>query len=102
MGAIRESVFGSNSERTLFYKVRQRWANWLSIHHNIPFFNVFDKDKIHYLSSREQCYLLMTSIDYVVCDRQDKPMMCIEYDGLNDGHNIGAAYQADPMRAGYD
>jgi hypothetical protein len=37
-------------------------------------------------------YLLKTSIDFVVCDTQDKPLLCVEYDGLQEGFSSGRSY----------
>jgi hypothetical protein len=38
-----------------------------------------------------------TSIDYTLCDQNDKPILCIEFDGLQQGVNIGTDYYASQL-----
>ncbi len=42
--------------------------------------------------------LKKTSIDYTVCDENDTPLLCIEFDGLQDGFNVGMSYHPAPSR----
>jgi hypothetical protein len=39
--------------------------------------------------------LKKTSVDYTLCDANDKPLLCIEFDGLKDGFNVGTRYAHD-------
>jgi hypothetical protein len=66
----------------------------------MPFLNVFtardeliDKSgSIFRISENEYDKLKKTSIDFVVCDKKDKPLACIEFDGLLQGFNVGTNY----------
>ena len=45
------------------------------------------------ISQKEIARLKKTSVDYVVCDRNDAPLLCIEFDGLQQGRSVGNTYQ---------
>lgn len=97
---VRETVFGSNEEKRYFSKLQKTWGEKLNIYHNIPFLNVFTaKDElidenlnIFKLSEDEYDKLKKTSIDFVICDKKDKPIACMEFDGLLQGFNVGTSY----------
>lgn len=40
--AIRETVFGSKSERRLFQSLLSRWADRFELCHNLPLLRIFD------------------------------------------------------------
>jgi hypothetical protein len=97
---VRETVFGSKEEKKYYTKLQRTWGNKLNIYHNIPFLNVFTaKDELigaNYnnfkISEEEYDQLKKTSIDFVICDKKDKPIACIEFDGLQQGFNVGTTY----------
>lgn len=89
--AIKRQVFASRAERDNYYKLRRQWQTSHNIYHNLPFLNVFST-RGHQLSDIETSRLKKTSIDYTLCDRRDSPLVCIEFDGLYDGVNIGPSY----------
>lgn len=94
---VRETVFGSKEEKRYYTKLQKTWGNKLNIYHNIPFLNVIRaKDELigeNYskfkISEEEYDQLKKTSIDFVVCDKKDKPIACIDFDGLQQGFNVG-------------
>ena len=45
-------------------------------------------------TKRSRDRLKKTSIDFTLCDKQDRPILCIEFDGMQDGFNIGSSYYA--------
>ncbi len=102
---VNKQIFGSNSERKNFYKLSRQWGKQYRIYHNLPFLNVFNpKDLFDYtkdypdkfeLSEVEFNRLKKTSIDYTLCDENDNPLVCIEFDGLQEGFNIGTNYHTD-------
>ncbi len=97
---VKRHVFGSNAERAAYKKLQQRWGDSYSLYSNLPFLMVFDpKNEV---SSREFDHLKKTSIDFTLCDDSDKPLVCIEFDGMQDGFNVGTKYRAaeptDPWR----
>ncbi len=97
---VQGIVFGSKEERRYFYKLQKTWGKKLNIYHNIPFLNVFtarvelidESGNIFKISEDEFDKLKKTSIDFVVCDKKDKPIVCIEFDGLLQGFNFGTNY----------
>lgn len=108
---VEQVVFRSKSERRNFYKLHRTWAKQYPIYHNLPFLNVFNPGQLQdwsdpwspvpfELSDREFNLLKKTSIDYTLCDSDDKPLVCIEFDGLQDGFNVGADYFADQLVQG--
>ena len=112
--AAKDTVFASKQERELWHKLKQRWGDRYTLYPNLPFLFAFDTkvlidmnswpEKVQGLtiSDVERNRLKKTSIDYTVCDAADKPLVCIEFDGLQDGFNVGTRYRAaepaDPWR----
>ncbi len=97
---VRKTVFGSSLEKGCFRKLRQTWGKDYHIYHNLPFLNVFTgKDELlneelerFRLSDSEYDLLKKTSIDFTLCDKNDTPLVCVEFDGLQDGFNVGTRY----------
>lgn len=102
--AVKDSVFASKSERRNYYKLARTWGDKYSIHHNLPFLNIFttsnlidsftdwQNPKRIAISNIELAKLKKTSIDFTLCDENDKPILCIEFDGWQEGYNVGATY----------
>lgn len=109
---VKPNVFASKSERRHYYRLSRAWSDKLKIHHNLPFLNVFSPTNLisfwasdardiqpFNLEPIEVNRLKKTSIDYTLCDEQDKPILCIEFDGLQQGFNVGVDYHS---RSAYD
>lgn len=113
--AVKRSVFASNAERLNYLKLSRTWGDKFRIYHNLPFLNVFDlEDVIDFdlmqnfrfealsMTQSEKEYLKKTSIDYTLCNENDEPLICVEFDGWQDGKNVGTKYYAnkrhDPFR----
>jgi len=98
--AVKKNVFPSKSERKNFYLLSRTWGDRFNIYQNLPFLNVFDwknlfnaTDLTNFeLSEIDQNRLKKTSIDFTLCDKRDNPILCIEFDGLQDGFNVGEKY----------
>ena len=88
---VKQRVFGSRQERENYYKLCRRWRSSHNIYHNLPFLNVFSISDVP-LSEIEKSRLKKTSIDFTLCDAGDSPLVCVEFDGLYDGVNIGTDY----------
>ena len=89
---VRKTVFGSRMERGCFQKLNETWGKHYRVYPNLPFLlviapktdmvdNSFEPFK---LSEEEYEKLKKTSIDFTVCDKKDKPLVCIEFDGNDD------------------
>jgi hypothetical protein len=113
--SAKKQVFSSASERTNFYKLSRQWEDKYRLYHNLPFLNVFDTKNLvnpakigswdRFNDRNEPLRLTVedvdfnrlkkTSIDYTLCDHNDRPLVCIEFDGLKDGFNVGTEYRFD-------
>jgi hypothetical protein len=120
---LRKRVFGSKSEQTNYHKLSRQWGDKYRRYHNLPFllvFEVYDKQplmfwapdqhttstssiadffRFEYLTELERNRLKKTSIDYTLCDQNDEPLLCIEFDGLQDGFNLGQEYRSQVQPA---
>jgi hypothetical protein len=98
---VRKIVFGSKEEKKRFIQLQKTWGKKYNIYHNLPFLNVFTtKEDIFnneyeplILTDAEYDLLKKTSIDFTICDKNDNPLICLEFDGLQDGFNVGTTYQ---------
>ena len=105
---VNDRVFASNAERNNFYHLSRQWGNDFRLYHNLPFLNVFNTENLRLIDILSDSVipqienvrvndiqfsrLKKTSIDYTLCDHNDKPIVCIEFDGLCDGHNVATHY----------
>jgi hypothetical protein len=88
---VRKYVFASRAERNSYEKLARTWGKSHEIQSNLPFLNVFCLDDLN-LNSDDAERLKKTSIDFTLCDKEYRPIMCVEFDGLYDGVNIGHQY----------
>ncbi|WP_414624712.1 hypothetical protein [Calothrix sp. CCY 0018] len=93
---VKRQVFGSLAERNFDYQLSKQWSKNNHIYHNLPFLNIFYIDdqlikKIE-ITDNQIDYLKKTSIDFTLCNNQDEPLICIEFDGMQQGFNVGNKY----------
>ena len=88
---VRKTVFASRAERENYEKLARQWGASYSVYPNLPFLAVFSLDDIR-ISPRNAERLKKTSIDFTLCDTGHRALVCIEFDGLYDGVNIGQDY----------
>lgn len=106
----RKTVFASRTEREHYLKLARNWAEGYNLYHNLPFLNVFTPNSLvdlgafppepFELDARDFARLKKTSIDYVLCDTDDAPLVAIDFDGLNEGFNVGSTYHPHYPPAG--
>ena len=99
---VRESIFASKAEKRNYEKLRRTWGEKYVLTHNMPFLNILTMDNLFdftkvppnkiELSNIEQSRLKKTSIDYILSDLQDHPLLGIEFDGLQQGISVGMSY----------
>ena len=97
---IKKNVFASTTERKHYNKLKHVWGEKYHLYHNLPFLNVFDISglcdlqncKPFALESLEVNQLKKTSVDFVLCDKSDKPLIAIDFDGMAEGFNVGTHY----------
>jgi hypothetical protein len=92
---VNKNVFASKSERDNFYRLSRTWGEKYHLYHNLPFLNVFTTDNLT-IDQRNIQRLKKTSIDYVLCDDADIPLVCVEFDGMQQGINVGTSYYPAP------
>jgi hypothetical protein len=98
---VKKTVFGSEAERTNYYKLFRQWGEKYKIVPGLPYLTIFTRDnlfdwnalKTFTISNRDFNKLKKTSIDYTLCDDNDKPLVCIDFDGIHDGFNVGTEYR---------
>lgn len=108
---VKRQVFASNSERGNFYKLSRQWGDRYRIYHNLPFLNIFDAKNIIDFSvwpikaikidEVELSRLKKTSVDYTLCNEADEPLICIDFDGFQDGYNVGTKYHFETAPDGW-
>lgn len=100
---IKDNVFASKAEKKNFSKLSRAWGKDYTLYHNIPFLNILTLDDLvdisdwknptpFSLSGNEIKALKHASVDYVLCDFNDEPLLAIEFDGMQDGFSIGTDY----------
>lgn len=86
----RASVFDSVAEANVFRSLQGFWEPEYRVHLHLPFVNLVEID-LDSLPEERRNFFLKTSVDFVLTDRAEKPVLAIEFDGLaegfsNDGH----------------
>jgi hypothetical protein len=100
---IRETVFGSGSEKELYTTLHSRWSEDFNLFPNLPFPNIIELDGDE-VSPSEWEYLLKTNVDITLCSKgEDRPLLSIEFDGMGHGFSRDGKYiqthpSSDPHR----
>jgi len=97
---LKENIFDGYNEKVLFRHLNSIWKKYFNIYPQLPFTKIFDIKTLD-IQENERNFLLKTNIDYTVCDKNDKPLICIEFDGLSGGYNREGEYiqvKEDPLR----
>lgn len=108
--SAKQNVFPSRSERENFQNLKKQWGKLYNIYPNLPFLNVFDSNNLFDFSNFRNIHpfvisdndinrLKKTSIDYTLCDEYDSPILCIEFDGIQDGYNVGDKYYPEKVNS---
>lgn len=100
----KETVFGSHTERSVYYELLSKWGKKYNIYLSLPLANIFYVNPNQLNLSEKKTYF-QSSIDYTFCSKKDTPMFSIEFDGLGRGYSRGDEYIArentdtkDPFR----
>jgi len=99
---VNKQVFASTSERKNYYKLSRTWGDKYRLYHNLPFLNLFNTENLIDFSNLklatididdlDKNRLKKTSVDYTLCNEHDEPLVCIEFDGMCEGFNVGTEY----------
>ena len=88
--AVKELAFGSKSEREGYHSINHTWGGRYRLFPQMPFSAIFTPDP----SWRGDTSNLFfkTSVDYVLCTREGRPLLAIDFDGLAGGFDRGGEY----------
>ena len=86
------SVFGSKAERKAFSTIEAHLPEGFGLYHNLPLSQIVDVERGE-LSVGDWDFYLKTSVDFIVADRSDEPVLAIEFDGMAGGFSYGSKYQ---------
>ncbi|BAQ65497.1 hypothetical protein [Geminocystis sp. NIES-3709] len=89
---LKKKVFASKAEQQNYYKIIRTWGKKFKVYHNIPFLNIFTIDDV-ILTEQDKNNLKKTSIDYIICNNFEEPILCIEFDGFCEGVNKNLEYK---------
>lgn len=89
--SLRKQIFDSNEERKLFNHLNSMWKSNFNIYPQLPFLKIFNINDLE-LTPNEKKFLFKTNIDYTICDKYGKPLMCIEFDGIGHGYSWNGKY----------
>jgi hypothetical protein len=90
--SLRKSIFDNENERELYENLKSRWGKIFNIYPQLPFTKIFDINTLKNVDEKEKDFLLKTNIDYTICDKKDRPLMCIEFDGMGGGYSREGKY----------
>ena len=80
--AVRNSIFGSKSEERGFRSIESKWGESYRLFSQTPFSALFTPDP----RWRDSSHLFFkTSVDYVLCTSEGRPLLAIDFDGLGRG-----------------
>jgi hypothetical protein len=105
---IKSNIFSSKAEKKNYDKLKRNWGKDYFLYHNIPFLNILTLDDLVdfsdwknptpvSLSQDETEALKHASIDYVLCDLKNRPIIAVEFDGLQDGFSSGSKYYPERL-----
>jgi hypothetical protein len=94
--SLRNSIFDNKIERKLYKYLNLRWRKIFNIYSQLPFTKIFDINTLKNVNEEEKDFLLKTNIDYTICDKKDRPLMCIEFDGMGSGYSREGKYIPNP------
>jgi len=101
--SVRGSVFNSSAEKGMYQSLRSQWGSVYDVFPSVPFANIIDVDKVAGLTDAERSFLLHTSVDFTLCEKDSwRPIMSIEFDGVSHGFSKDGRYVpvlAEPKRA---
>ena len=94
--AVNDSIFGSKSEERGFRSIEHTWGEQYMLCPQIPFSALFTPEQ----GWRGTSHLFFkTSVDYVLCTQEGRPLIAIDFDGMGQGFDRGGVYvQAEPTK----
>lgn len=75
----------------MFHEIETRWKSRLRLFPQLPLSAVISVEKSE-VTPDEFRFYVSTSVDFTFCDKQEKPMLSIEFDGLGGGFSHDNKY----------
>ena len=80
--AVTDSIFGSKSEEKGFRSIEHTWGEDYVVYPQIPLSALYTPDP----NRRDTTsFFFKTSVDYVLCTNEGRPILAIDSDGLAEG-----------------
>lgn len=104
---MKETIFDSKSEKSIFKRLKTYWSKYVDVFPQIPVKNVVGYDEIIKFSKSKKVedFLMKTSFDFVICELESGlPILVVEFDGLGGGFSqegnfyIKSIPEIDPHR----
>jgi hypothetical protein len=89
--SLKKNIFDGHHEEELFEYLKSKWNSYFNIYPQLPFSKIIDINKLT-ISDKERDFLYKTNIDYTICDKENRPKMCIEFDGMSYGYSRENSY----------
>lgn len=86
------TVFGSKSEQRAFAVIAAHVPKGFRLYPNLPLSQIVEVER-NEVSAVEWDFYLKSSVDFVLANRRDEPVLAIEFDGLGGGFSSGSTYQ---------
>ena len=97
--AVRNSIFGSKSEGMGFRSIERAWGEDYKVYPQVPLAVLFTHDR-RWRGTRDFFY--KTSVDYVLCTNEGRPILAIDFDGMGGGFDRDGEYvQIEPTSDRY-
>ena len=90
---LSRSIFDSDPEREVFRALEQRWSAKLRLYPQLPLSKIVVLEPTDRLTDGQRRTFYGTNIDYTFCDRDDRPLFSIEFDGIGGGFDRNGEYQ---------
>lgn len=88
---LKKTIFNGFQESQLFKRLNSQWKDHFNIYPQLPFTKIFDINNLQ-INKNERDFLLKTNVDITICDKGNKPLISIEFDGWSYGYNKGSEY----------
>ena len=87
--AVKDSIFGSKSEERGFRSIEHTWGESYMLCPQVPLSALFTPNPNWRDTGN---YFFKTSVDYVLCTDEGRPLLAIDFDGLGGGFDRDGEY----------
>ncbi|NOT34003.1 MAG: hypothetical protein HOP12_07525 [Candidatus Eisenbacteria bacterium] len=84
-------MFSSPQQQEHFLSLNQQWGDRYRVFYGLPFGNIFDLAGVEDVAFGSA--LSSATVPYTLCDESGNAVLCVDFDELGDGVNVGDHYQ---------